>query len=161
MNTGQTLLVTVGLLLFTIFVLTVYRSTTSRFAFAIANEALLTGTGLAQSLIDEITTKSFDERTIGKVVTTPDSLTPINLLGPDVGENDFSKFDDIDDYNGHQRTDNLPRLGNFISNVTVYYVNINNPDIVSNTRTFAKKIDVFVRNNFITDTIKMYRVITY
>ncbi|MCX8056641.1 MAG: hypothetical protein N3F03_03395 [Ignavibacteria bacterium] len=161
MNTGQTLLVTVGLLLFTIFILTVYRSTTSRFALAVANEALLTGSAIAQSLIDEITIKDFDEKSIGNVISTPDSLTPVNLLGPDLGENDYTKYDDIDDYNGYQRSENLSRLGNFISSVRVFYVNVNNPDITSNTRTFAKRIEVFVRNNFITDTIKMYRVVTY
>lgn len=161
MNTGQTLLVTVGLLLFTIFVLTVYRTTTSRFAFAIANEALLTGSGIAQSLIDEISVKNFDEKTINKVVSIPDSLTPPNLLGPDAGETDVSKFDDVDDYKGYHRTETLARLGNFDSWVNVYYVNPNNPDQMSLSRTFAKKVEVFVRNNFVTDTIKMYRIISY
>lgn len=161
MNTGQTLLVTVGLLLFTIFILTVYRTTTSRFAFAIANEALLSGTALAQSMIDEITIKAFDEQTISKIIATSDSLTPPNLLGPDAGETDVSKYDDIDDYNNYQRVDSLSRLGNFLTSVRVYYVSINNPDVLSTTRTFAKRIDVFVRNNFITDTIKMYRIVTY
>lgn len=161
MNTGQTLLVTVGLLLFTIFILTVYRTTTSRFAFAIANEALLSGTALAQSMIDEITIKAFDEQTISKVVATPDSLTPPNLLGPDAGETDLSKYDDIDDYNNYQRVDSLSRLGNYLTSVRVYYVSINNPDVLSTTRTFAKRIDVFVSNTFITDTIKMYRIVTY
>lgn len=161
MNTGQTLLVTVGLLLFTIFILTVYRTTASRFTFAIANEALLTGTGIAQSLIDEITLKNFDENTIGKVVSTPDSLTPVNSLGPESGETDVTKFDDIDDYNNYQRTETLSRLGNFKAWVKVYYVKPNLPDVLSNTRTFAKKIEVFIQNSFVTDTIKMYRIVTY
>lgn len=161
MNTGQTLLVTIGLLLFTIFILTVYRTTTSRFAFAIANEALLTGTGIAQSLIDEITLKNFDEKTISGIVSTPDSLTPTISLGPETGESDVTKYDDIDDYNNYKRTETLSRLGNFVSWVKVYYVNPNSPDVMSLTRTFAKKIEVFVQNSFVTDTIKMYRIVTY
>lgn len=161
MNMGQTLLVTVGLLLFTIFILTVYRTTNSRFAFAIANEALLTGTAIAQSMIDEITQKSFDEKTIEKVVSSPDSLTSVNLLGPEQNENDFTKFDDVDDYHKHQRTVPMSRLGNFEIMVKVYYVKPNNPDLVSSIQTFAKKIEIYVQNDFIPDTIKMYRIVTY
>lgn len=161
MNTGQTLLVTVGLLLFTIFVLTVYRTTTSRFAIAIANESILTGTAIAQSMIDEIVQKSFDEKVLGSNFSTPDSLTPLNLLGPDIGENDITTFDDIDDFNGYKRVDSLQRLGNFKVQVQVYYVNPNSPDQKSLTKTFAKKIEVYIINNFLTDTIKMYRVVTF
>jgi len=161
MNTGQTLLVTVGLLLFTIFILTVYRTTSSRFAFAIANEAIISGTAIAQSMIDEISQKSFDEKTISKVVTDPDSLTPVNSLGPDAGETDFTKFDDIDDYNEFVKNENLTRLGNFRTKVTVYYVKSTNPDVKSMSPTFYKRVDVFVTNNFITDTIKLYRIISY
>ncbi|MCR4416495.1 MAG: hypothetical protein WHV63_01650 [Ignavibacteria bacterium] len=161
MNTGQTLLVTVGLLLFTIFVLTVYRTTSSRFAFAIANEAIISGTAIAQSMIDEISQKSFDEKTVSGVVSVPDSLTPVSALGPDVGENDPTKFDDIDDYNNFQKTDSLSRLGNFKTRVSVYYVSSGNPDLKSLSRTFYKRVDVFVTNNFISDTIKLYRIISY
>lgn len=161
MNTGQTLLVTVGLLLFTIFVLTVYRTTTSRFAIAIANEAILTGTAISQSMIDEIVQKSFDEKVLSSTISTPDSLTPVNLLGPDLGEADITTFDDIDDYNGYKRVDSLQRLGNFKVQVKVYYVNPNSPDQKSLSRTFAKKIEVTVNNNFVANTIKMYRVVTY
>ncbi len=161
MNTGQTLLITVGLLLFSIFILTVYRTTTSRFAFAIANEALLSGTAIGQSLIDEITLKSFDEKTVNKVVSVPDSLTPVNQLGPDSGEKDVTTYDDIDDYNNYERTETLSRLGNFKAWSKVYYVLPNSPDIKSGTRTFAKKIEVYVQNDFVTDTVKLYRIVTY
>ncbi len=161
MNTGQTLLVTVGLLLFTIFILTVYRTTSSRFAFAIANEALLSGTALAQSLLDEISQKNFDEKTIGKIVNSPDSLTASNLFGPDLGENNVNHYDDIDDYHEYQKIDSLPRLGRYWTDSRIFYVNPNNPDQISNKQTFAKKIEVFVRNGFIIDTIKMYRIVTY
>lgn len=161
MNTGQTLLVTIGLLLFSIFMLTVFRTTSSRFAFAIANEAIITGSALAQSMIDEISQKSFDEKTVSGTVIVPDSLTPINNLGPDIGENDVTRFDDIDDYNNYVKIDTLFRLGNFRTRVNVYYVSSSNPDLRSTSRTFFKRIDVFLTNNYITDTIKMFRVITY
>ncbi|MGB9664820.1 MAG: hypothetical protein ACPL25_07890 [Ignavibacteria bacterium] len=161
MNTGQTLLVTIGLLLFTIFILTVYRTTSSRFAFAVANEAIISGTAIAQSMIDEISQKSFDEKVISGVVSSPDSLTPSENLGPDAGETDFTKYDDIDDYDDFQKVENLSRLGNFNTKVSVYYVSSTNPDKKSMSRTFYKRVDVFVTNSFITDTIKLYRIISY
>ncbi len=161
MSTGQTLLVTIGLVLFTIFVLTVYRTTTSRFAFAIANEALITGSALAQSLIEEITQKSFDEKTVNQVINTVDSLTLPSQLGPDVGETNVTLFDDVDDYKNYIKTDSLQRLGQFISRVIVYYVQSTNTEILSSNRTFFKKIDILVTNSFIKDTIKMFRVIAY
>lgn len=161
MNTGQTLLVTVGLLLFTIFILTVYRTTSSRFAFAIANETIISGTAIAQSMIDEISQKAFDEKTISGTVSNPDSLTPVKFLGPDTGETDYTKYDDVDDYKGFKKDENLTRLGNFKVWVNVYYVSSTNPDIESLSPTFYKRVNVFVSNNFVTDTIKMYRIISY
>lgn len=161
MNTGQTLLVTIGLVLFTIFVLTVYRTTTSRFAFAIANEALVSGSALAQSLIEDISQKSFDEKTKNQVIKTTDSLTLPSQLGPDQGETNISLFDDVDDYKNYVRIDTLQRLGTFRTTVDVFYVPPGNTDLVSNQRTFFKRININVTNNFIRDTIKMYRVVAY
>lgn len=161
MNTGQTLLISIGLLLFTIFILTVYRSTASRFAIVISNEALLTGSALAQSMVDQIIQKSFDEKTIDKVVFHPDSLTPASMLGPEFNETDVSKFDDIDDYNNYIQNDSLPRLGRFKSFVKVNYVDQTNPDQTSTIRTFFKKISVFVTNDFVKDTVKIYRIVSY
>lgn len=161
MNTGQTLLISIGLFLFTIFILTVYRSTASRFATVISNESLLTASALAQSMVDQIIQKSFDEKTINKVVFHPDSLTPASILGPEFNETDVSKFDDIDDYNNYIQNDSLPRLGRFQSFVKVNYVDQTNPDQASTIRTFFKKISVFVTNDFVKDTVKIYRIVSY
>lgn len=161
MNTGQTLLVAIGLLIFTIFILTVYRTTASRFAMVISNEALLTGSALAQSMVDQIIQKEFDEKTIDKVVLHPDSLTALSLLGPDLFETDVTKFDDIDDYNNYTQNDSLPRLGRFKTFVLVNYVSQTNPDQISTISTFFKKISVYVINDLVKDTVKIYRIVTY
>lgn len=161
MNTGQTLLVALGLLIFTVFILTVYRTTASRFAMVISNEALLTGSALAQSMVDQIIQKGFDEKTIDKVVLHPDSLTAPSRLGPDLFETDVTKFDDIDDYNNYTQNDSLPRLGRFKTFVLVNYVSQTNPDQISTIRTFFKKISVYVINDLVKDTVKIYRIVTY
>lgn len=161
MSTGQSMLVIVGLLLFSIFMLTVYRSSTARISLTLLNEATITATGIGQSLIDEIQVKAFDEKTVGTSISTPDSLTPSGSLGKDTGETLLTHFDDVDDFHNYTRTDSLSRLGAFNSKVTVSYVQKFTPEVKTTTRTFSKRIDVFVMNQALTDTIKLYHIITY
>lgn len=57
---------------------------------------------LGQGLMDEIVGKRWDE-------TTPlgggSALSPSATLGPDLGETDRSRYDDVDDYNGFSEED--------------------------------------------------------
>ncbi len=161
MNTGQSLMVIVGILLLTVFILTVYRASTARITISLVNEATITATGLAQSLIEEIQIKSFDEKTIGQTVTSTDSLTASGLLGKDTGEILVTQFDDVDDYNNYTRSDSLSRLGTFYSKVDVYYVQKFTPEAKTSSRTFTKRIDLFVTNFSLTDTIKLFHVVSY
>lgn len=161
MNTGQSLMVILGILLLTIFILTVYRASTARITISLMNEATITATGLGQSLIDEIQVKAFDEKTVGASISTPDSLTPSGSLGKDTGETLLTHFDDVDDFHNYTRTDSLSRLGAFSSKVDVYYVQKFTPETKSLVRTFTKRIDVYVTNFSLTDTIKLYHVVSY
>ncbi|MBU2447502.1 MAG: hypothetical protein KJ666_18265 [Bacteroidetes bacterium] len=161
MNTGQSLMVILGILLLTIFILTVYRASTARITISLMNEATITATGLGQSLIDEIQIKSFDENTIGQQLTTTDSLTAVGSLGVETGEVLVTQFDDVDDYNNYTRTDTLSRLGAFSSKVNVFYVQKFTPETKSLVRTFTKRFDVYVTNFSLTDTIKLYHVVSY
>jgi hypothetical protein len=154
-------MVIVGILLLTVFILTVYRASTARITISVLNEATITATGLAQSLIDEIQIKSFDEKTISQTITSEDSLTAVGLLGPETGEILVTQFDDVDDYKNYTRSDSLSRLGTFNSRVDVYYVQKLTPETRSSVRTFTKRIDVFVTNFSLTDTIKLYHVVSY
>jgi len=141
--------------------LTVYRATSSRVSLTLLNEATITATGLGQSLIDEIQVKAFDEKTVNSSVSTSDSLTLSSSFGKDAGETLVTHFDDIDDYHNYTRSDTLSRLGQFNSSVIVSYVQKFNPDSKTSIRTFSKRIDVFVMNQALTDTIKLYHIITY
>lgn len=71
MNMGQTLFIAIGLLIFTIFILTAYRNTASRFAMVISNEALLTVSALAQSMFDQIIQKSLMKKQLIKLFCIP------------------------------------------------------------------------------------------
>jgi hypothetical protein len=154
-------MVIVGILLLTVFILTVYRASTARITISVLNEATITATGLAQSLIDEIQIKSFDEKTISQTITSEDSLTAVGSLGPETGEILVTQFDDVDDYKNYTRSNSLSRLGTFNSRVDVYYVQKLNPETRSSVRTFTKRIDVFVTNFSLTDTIKLSHVVSY
>lgn len=72
---------------------------------------------LAESYLDEIMGRRFDERSdpsgldpcFGLVPMDPDRCTAIASLGPDGGgENNREKFDDVDDYNGYVEGDGVP-----------------------------------------------------
>jgi hypothetical protein len=127
----------------------------------INNEAILTATALAQGMIDEISTRAYDEKTKTSGVTVADSLTTSGSLGPDSGESSVSLFDDIDDFNNYTKTSGLQRLGNFVFKVNVYYVQNLLPDTKILTRSFSKRIDVAVYNQYLPDTLKLKTIISY
>ncbi|MBF8247647.1 MAG: hypothetical protein HW374_447 [Bacteroidetes bacterium] len=137
-------------------------------------EANLTALSIAQTLMDEITTQEFDERTTtGVKIYSTSEMTPIADLGPEGGEtsitwvdsayynlsgstapydnggilHDFKSkayFDDIDDYNGYRRKAYDYRMGYFDISVVIQYVNEDTPDSTSAVRTNQKRIHVAV-----------------
>ncbi len=125
------------------------------------NEATFTATGLGQSLLQEIELKAFDEKTISVRRTSTDSLTTSAHLGKDSGESVDSTFDDFDDYNGYVKTNTLDRLGVFTANIDVYYVTTMSPETKSANRTFSKRIDVFVTNQYLLDTLVFSKIASY
>jgi len=161
MGTGQQLITIAALALVTLLILNVHQSTNQRLVEMYSNEAVIAGTGFAESMIDEIETKAFDQKTVSKVVTSVGGLTPANLLGPDPGEKTSSQFNDVDDYNNYVTTDSLSRMGKFTIRVTVHYVVNFDPSVISNYPTFAKRINVFVTNNNFLDTLKISTVVAY
>lgn len=161
MGSAQLLLVAGGLILLGIVSLTIYNSFGSKTDSDLYNEAYITGSGVAQSIIDQILTKSFDQNTISATITNPNSLTAVNLLGPDAGESNVIQFNDVDDYKNYSRNDTLSVMGIFHSRVDVNYATKMNPDQLSGTRTFTKRIDVFVTNVYLKDTLKFSYAKTY
>ncbi len=108
------------------------------------NEVHITGIGLGQALIEEITSRAFDEKTTGsKKVTSPEQLTGANDLGKENGE---PPFDDVDDYNNFVRNIDTPRIDGYVLYVKVGYANPLNPRNFINTRTFLKRIEVTIKN---------------
>ncbi len=161
MNSGQQLLTIFVIVIFGFLSLNVYKSSGSREDSMRYNEAAITATGIAQAMINEIESKAFDQTTVYKSVSTADSLTPPNSLGPDGTETVPTQFNDIDDYNDYTTTDTLNILGNFNVKVKVFYIQKMSPDVVSYTQTFSKQVNVSVTNMYLPDTLKFSQVISY
>ncbi len=161
MSSIQQFLVIGGLLLLSNLILTYHRSESTQSTAMIDNEAIITGSGIAQSTIDEILCKAFDENTIDKAAESVNDLTSSASLGLDYGESNPLDFDDVDDYDGYVKKDTLSRLGVFTTRIDVYYVQENNPEVKSNNRTFLKRVDVVVTNPIFKDTIKTNYLVSY
>jgi hypothetical protein len=163
MSSGQTLLVLGALIFLSLFILRVNYAQNGHVKNSITNEAIITATGLAQTLLEQIQTESFDQNTVLKTVSTPDSLTAPSSLGKDAGETSFTTFNDIDDYNNYTETDTMGLLGAFYIKAKVNYCTKMNPDIFSSVPTFSKRIDVFVYSKYLfaSDTLKLSKVISY
>lgn len=130
-------------------------------------EAYKTASDLGQSLMAEILTKKFDEvfnpdtsSTVYQGPTTYPNGFSTNLRTeageaiprPDVAPyNSLTKYDDVDDYNGYSRTtETINGLGAFRDSVIVYYVTMGSsttPPVYSSTKTWFKKIDVWVTSD--------------
>ncbi|TDJ07475.1 MAG: hypothetical protein E2O67_02545 [Deltaproteobacteria bacterium] len=142
-------------------ILNVHKANTNRMLTNYTSESVINASGLAQSIIDMIQSKAFDENTIDAAVWQLDSLTAAINLGPESGENMHTEFDDIDDYNNYSTTVSLDRMGDFDINVNVFYVNTLNPQIKSSITTYSKKIELSIINYSLLDTLKYYHIISY
>lgn len=112
------------------------------------SKVYLTAISLADNIIEEAKTKAFDVNTIDFPTTNPATLTSPSGLGPKYGET-YPNFNDFDDYNGLKLTITAPYFETYHINCTVTYVNGNNPDQVSSTQTFYKKLTVTVTSPYL------------
>ena len=136
-------------------------------------EASLNAVSIAQVMLDEIMTKSYDMATVSgariydsTLFTTPDALGPNATEASQVGTLDLVEgskkyFNDVDDYNKYQRIASTPILGKFLVVDTVYYVNELYPDEKSSTQTNFKKIEVTVRHANMSYPLKISDIAVY
>lgn len=158
---SQMLLATGALFILTTLILLFYQTSTVQTSVSVENEAILAGSGIAQSLITEIQKRSFDENTITKYVDSIDSLTVPGSLGPDAGEVYLTQFDDVDDFDNYSVVDLATRLGNYNLSVRVDYIGNMNPNIIQLSRSFSKRIEVSVASVYLPDTLKLYHIVGY
>ena len=104
------LLTIAGVILLSNLILNVHKANTNRMLTNYTSESVINASGLAQSIIDMIQSKAFDENTIDAAVWQLDSLTAAITLEPESGEYKHTDFDDIDDYNNYSTTVSLDRM---------------------------------------------------
>jgi hypothetical protein len=169
------MMLTIGVIvLLTLFTLSANKIILQNKISSSESEYIITAIGLAQSVINEAKTKSFDEKVASGSVTSASQLTPSASLGKETGESpvqpdvsssstfqSYSKFDDIDDYNGYTRSVSTPRAGGYTVNVAVSYVSETDPETSSSSQTYCKKMTVTVTSPFITIPVKLFYAFTY
>jgi hypothetical protein len=163
MSAGQQLLVLAAIMLLSVFILRVYSTQHNNTINIVTNAAIIKATGIAQTILEQIQTESFDSSTVSKSVTSTASLTPVARLGPDPGETTVTKFNDVDDYNNYTETDTIGTNDIFNVKVKVSYATKMNPDVTSAVPTFSKRVDISVYNKYLNliDTLKLSKVISY
>lgn len=165
MGGAQTLLTIGALMLLSSVILSLNNAILGRGIMNYESEAILTATSLAQSLLEEVRTRSFDQQTLPpNRVSNPSYLTTGGNLGTEAGEVSTGDFDDVDDYNEFGRIVATSRLGDFKGEVEVYYVQSGNLLDALNYQTYLKRIDVRVANMYIgtpDQTITLSTVIAY
>ena len=151
MNTGQMLMVIGALALLSLVSLTINTMMVGKTTTMLEAEASLNAISIAQTMIDEIMTKSYDASTVSVKVYNASGFTAWNSLGcnsseasnvliPDVPPYKSIKYyNDVDDYHRYRRIVSTPRMGNFTVTDTVYYVSETNPDLKVSANTFHKK----------------------
>ncbi len=169
---GANMMLTIGaILIFGMFLSTTNKLMIGNNQIAAQNEYYIAGISLAQSIIDEAKTKSFDERTVGMDtmvartnMTAPASLTRDGVAEavtlPDVmrTSNPFTarypgylssvRFDDVDDYNRYSRIVNTKRAEGYRLFSSVRYGVETNPDVLVGSRTYCKVMTVKVTSPF-------------
>ncbi len=164
MGTGQTLLTIAALMLLGTVILSTNRSLGDTNQVLLNSNVGLEEVSLATSIIEEAQGKSFDEQTDTSNVTVLNQLTPANQLGQENG--DSTDLDDFDDYNGlygqgRTEVDTLS-TGIYYAYTRVHYVTLSKGlDNNSNTATWSKRLDVWVWNKDVPDTVKMHTVFSY
>ncbi|MDX1702492.1 MAG: hypothetical protein R3250_17820 [Melioribacteraceae bacterium] len=164
MGTGQMMITMGALMLLALVVLRVNNGFFNTSSVLLDSKLGVLATSVATSVIEEATGKSFDHNTESTSVSDLTLLS--SSLGPETGEI-YPDFNDFDDYNGYSGIDTTMPAADFTVDCIVNYVKDTNLDGESSSRTWHKKITVFVSSpsmlgdDNIPDTIAMSAVYSY
>jgi hypothetical protein len=166
MNTGQTILTILAITILGVNVISVNRTFIQHGAVLQQTEIGLFGVSLATSLLEEARGKAFDKYSLIGFPQFLSQLTPYDSLGPEVGEL-REDYNDFDDYNwmklGPHRdsvivradTIRIPDVDTFLRWSKVCYVDTSDPNMYRASRTWMKKLTVYVKGNNSQDTLQL------
>jgi hypothetical protein len=100
-------------------------------------------------MIQEIERLDFDQNSVTAAVSDSNSFSA--TLGPETGET-FDTFNDVDDYNNYTRSDTVPDHNGIPFNIKcrIEYVLPTSPDVATASKTWQKRITVFVTSPYMT-----------
>ena len=172
MNTGQTVLTILAIVLLGINVTSTNKTYMQHGIIIQQTEIGLFGISLATSLIEEAQGKAFDRNSTLDALTDASQLTPTDSLGAEPGE-EHADYNDFDDYNwmkGGSTNDNtvvkcdtikIPDVDTFVRWSKVCYVDTTDVEKYVSHRTWNKKLTVYVKGANSPDTLQMSYVFSY
>lgn len=163
MGLGQTLLSVFALALLGTAILMMNNTVLDSGSAIETTEYLIMGTSLGISQIESASGKAFDEKTVDSDVSSVNHLS--TNLGKDGSEVEAT-FDDYDDFNGFTKWVNGDtvnfRSANFFVRDSVDYVTISSNAIVTSaTRTYHKRLRVWVSSPSMQDTLTFSSIYSY
>jgi len=161
MNTGQTMLTLLAMIMLTLLSIRMNNSLLSTQDTMQNSKFGLAAISLATSVIENANKLAFDEVTIDSAIISTSALTTVDHLGPDNLESSASKYDDFDDYNGYEFDERTLTSAYYHISCKVTYVNANTPDVTSASPTFNKKLTVSVSSVSMQDTVKISTIFSY
>ncbi|MGD8779184.1 MAG: hypothetical protein PVH88_09525 [Ignavibacteria bacterium] len=170
MNTGQMLLTVGAIVLLTLVILRVNNNNLSSDVVLQRSKYGILAVSLATSIIEEASSKAFDEITDSTGIVHTVWLTDVSNLGPEYGETypDFDDFDDFNDYQINTKGDSTFLSAEFTGFCTVEYVDTTNLDVASASKTWHKKLTVTVTSESMKelytgepDTLVMSTIFSY
>lgn len=166
MNTGQMLITMGAMFLLSMIILSVNSGYSRNSDMILDSKFDILAVSLATSIIEDANGKAFDANTVGtgNIVLYPSQLSS---LGHGSGEyyvsRDSNNFNDFDDYHGLNITYNDSTLESAVFKIEceVGYISDTNPDVFVTSKTWYKRLDVYLSSVSMTDTIKMSTVMSY
>lgn len=166
MNSGQSFLSLGAMTLVALIILQVNTGFVMTSSSLLDNKLNILAISLASSIIEEASGKAFDANTVSDAASSTSDLTAPYGLGSGAGEA-YPDFNDFDDYNGLEISNASMQSAEFDVKSVVSYVNPNNPDNISSSSTWHKKITVYVTSESLMDsegkqdTVVMSSVFSY
>jgi hypothetical protein len=158
MNTGQMIMAIGAMMLLSGIVLRVNTSNMNNESIRDQAQYGVLATSIATSIIEEAQSKAFDHHTDTNSVSLLTQLS--SVLGPEAGETPDT-YNDFDDFNGLARRDSSMPSAIFDIVCEVVYVDPNNIQGFTPSRTWHKKINVTISSPFSPDTIKTSSIFSY
>ena len=156
MSTGQMALVIGALMLFGIVKSNFQSAVIHNTDIIGSNREMQNAITISRGIFDEIQRRAYDVACVNKKVVR---LSDLSSIGPASGEY-YPAFNDVDDFNGSVFISPAPGANlnatpralrsteGFTVRVRVDYVDPNNPETVTVSRTWAKRVTITVTNEY-------------